>query len=140
MYLLACMALMMFLQLVFPVYQLVEPPIAYAGIILVMTGISVSAFSANMFRMANTGIEPFSEATTLVTDGFYGYSRNPMYVGMILVLAGTAFLMGGLGALLLVPVFGLIMRNCFVLAEERFLEAGFGQRYLDYKSQVRRWI
>ena len=63
-----------------------------------------------------------------------------MYMGMFLMLLGVAFLMGGIGALLPLPLFVLIIRNNFVLGEERFLEAAFGQHYLDYKSEVRRWI
>jgi protein-S-isoprenylcysteine O-methyltransferase Ste14 len=139
-YLLLSLILMFLLQRFFPVYQFVEPPDAYLGIVPVLFGISVAAFSASLFRKANTGIEPFSEASTLVTNGFYRISRNPMYVGMFMMLLGFAFLMGGVGALLPLPVFVLIIRNRFVLGEERFLEESFGQRYLEYKSQVRRWI
>jgi protein-S-isoprenylcysteine O-methyltransferase Ste14 len=93
-----------------------------------------------MFKVADTGLEPFSEATVLVTGGFFRVTRNPMYMGMFLMLAGVAILMGSVGAVLPVPVFVLIIRNNFVLAEERFMESVFGQPYLDYKSKVRRWI
>ena len=96
--------------------------------------------SAAMFKRAGTGIEPFDEATTLVSGGFYRYSRNPMYLGMFLMLTGAAFLMGSIGAVLPVLIFVAIIRNNFVLGEERFLEASFGQQYLDYKSTVRRWL
>jgi len=100
----------------------------------------MAAISAHLFKKAGTGIKPFDEATTLVKDGFYRYSRNPMYLGMCLMLTGSAFLMGSIGALLPIPVFVLIIRNKFVAAEERFLEASFGERYLEYKSTVRRWL
>lgn len=103
-------------------------------------GIMMSAISAGMFKQAKTGIEPFEEATTLITGGFYRVTRNPMYLGMFLMLFGVAFLMGSLGALLPLLMFVLIIRNNFVLGEERFLEAAFGQGYLDYKSGVRRWF
>ena len=103
-------------------------------------GIIMAAISVGMFKKAGTGIMPFDEATTLVTSGFYRYTRNPMYVGMFLMLAGVAFLMGSIGAALPVLVFILIIRNNFVMGEERFLEASFGQQYLDYKSTVRRWF
>ena len=93
-----------------------------------------------MFKRAGTGIEPFDDATTLVRAGFYRYSRNPMYLGMFLMLSGVAFLMGSVGASLPVLAFAIIIRNNFVLGEERFLEASFGQQYIDYKSEVRRWF
>lgn len=128
------------MQLLLPVYQYSHPPFAYLGIIAVFLGISMAAISASMFKRDGTGIVPFDEATTLVTTGFYRFTRNPMYMGMFLMLLGVAFLMGGIGALLPLPLFVLIIRNNFVLGEERFLEAAFGQHYLDYKSDVRRWI
>ena len=139
-YLLISLVLMWLMQSYLPVYQYIQPPFAYVGIITVLFGITMAAISAGMFRRAGTGIEPFDEATTLVTIGFYRFSRNPMYMGMFLMLLGVAFLMGTVGALLPVPVFVLIIRNNFVLGEERFLEAAFGRHYLDYKSEVRRWI
>ena len=139
-YLLICLVLMWLMQSYLPVYQYIQPPFAYMGIVAVLFGITMAAISAGMFKQAGTGLEPFDEATTLVTIGFYRFTRNPMYMGMFLMLLGVAFMMGGVGALLPVPVFVMIIRNNFVLGEERFLEAAFGQHYLDYKSEVRRWI
>lgn len=131
---------MWLMQLNFPLLQIVHEPVAYAGVVAVFFGIFMAALSVGKFKKAGTGIIPFDEATTLVTSGFYRYTRNPMYIGMFLMLAGVAFLMGSIGAVLPVPVFMLIIRNKFVMDEERFLEASFGRQYLDYKSTVRRWI
>jgi protein-S-isoprenylcysteine O-methyltransferase Ste14 len=139
-YLLITLLVMWLVQRFLPVYQFIDEPLAYAGILPVFFGISMAAISAGMFKKAGTGIEPFDEATCLVTSGFYRVTRNPMYMGMFLMLMGVAFLMGNIGALLPLPVFILIIRNNFVLGEERFLEAAFGQHYLDYKSAVRRWL
>ena len=139
-YLLIILVLMWLMHMVFPGFQYVHEPAAYAGISGVFLGIAMAAVSAGMFKKAGTGIEPFDEATVLVTSGFYGYTRNPMYLGMFLMLTGAAFLMGSVGAALPVLAFMLIIRNNFVMGEERFLEASFGQQYLDYKSTVRRWF
>jgi len=138
--LLVTLVLMWLMHYVFPIYQYVHEPLAYLGIAGVFSGIFMAAISAHLFKKAGTGIKPFDEATMLVKDGFYRYSRNPMYLGMCLMLTGSAFLMGSIGALLPIPVFVLIIRNKFVAAEERFLEASFGERYLEYKSTVRRWL
>ena len=137
---LVTLVLMWLMHYVFPIYQYVHEPLAYLGIAGVFSGIFMAAISAHLFKKAGTGIKPFDEATMLVKDGFYRYSRNPMYLGMCLMLTGSAFLMGSIGALLPIPVFVLIIRNKFVAAEERFLEASFGERYLEYKSTVRRWL
>lgn len=134
------LALMWLSHRYIPLHQYISEPAAYSGIIFVLSGITVAAISAAMFKKADTGLEPFSEATALVTGGFFRISRNPMYMGMFLMLAGVAILMGSVGAMLPVPVFVLIIRYNFVLAEERFMESVFGQQYLDYKSEVRRWI
>lgn len=139
-YLLACLVLMLAFRIWLPVYAFIEPPQAYAGLVAVLFGIAVSATSSGMFNKAGAGVEPFSEATVLVTDGLYRFSRNPMYLGMFIMLLGFAFMMGRLGALLPLPIFVLIIHKRFVIAEESFLEAAFGQKYLDYKSRVRRWI
>ena len=131
---------MWFMQFNFPVYQYIHEPLAYAGVAAVLMGIAMAAISAGAFKMAGTGIKPFDEATFLVQSGFYRFTRNPMYLGMFLMLTGVAFLMGSVGAAIPVLLFVVIIRNNFVLAEERFLEASFGQQYLDYKSGVRRWL
>ena len=139
-YLLGSLVLMGLLQRFLPLYQYVQPPLAYAGVIFVLLGIVISAVSANLFVKAETGLLPFEDATTLVTGGLYRFTRNPMYLGMFLMVFGAAFLMGSFGALIPLLVFMLIIRYNFVAGEERFMEAAFGQQYLDYKSNVRRWI
>jgi len=140
MYLLASLVLMGLLQVFFPVYQYMDPPLAYLGIVAVLVGITIAAISAGLFKKAQTGIMPFDPASTLITTGFYRFTRNPMYMGMFLMLLGVAFLLGSIAVLFPVLLFILVIRNNFVLGEERFLEATFGQHYLDYKSAVRRWL
>lgn len=139
-YLLASLVLMALLQFFLPLHQYVQPPFAYAGLIIVFAGIGLSAIAAGMFVKAGTGLIPFEEATALVTGGIFRFSRNPMYVGMFLMVFGSAFLMGSVGALIPLLIFILIIRYNFVAGEERFMEATFGQSYLDYKSKVRRWF
>jgi len=139
-YLFLALALMWLLHRYFPVHQYIDTPIAYAGVIPVLFGIAMAAISAGMFVKVDTGLKPFDEATSLVTGGFYRITRNPMYMGMFLMLFGVAFLLGSVATLLPLVLFILIIRYNFVLGEERFLEAAFGQSYLDYKSEVRRWI
>lgn len=124
----------------FPLYQYIDEPVAYIGIIAVFLGIAMAVISARTFRKAGTGIRPFEEATSLVTTGFYRFTRNPMYLGMFLMLIGVGMLLGSIGAILPAIVFIMIIRNNFVLGEEQFMEASFGQQYLDYKAKVRRWI
>ena len=83
---------------------------------------------------------PFEPSTVLVTEGAFRFTRNPMYLGLVLLLAGIAIALGSVGALLPIPVFVWIIQAWFILGEERFLEEIFGEAYLAYKSRVRRWL
>ena len=139
-YLLSTFILMWLLHHFVPVYRFIEPPMAYAGTVVILFGIIMTAISAGVFVKVDTGLVPFDEAKVLVTGGFFRFTRNPMYIGMLLILLGAGFMFGSVSALFPIPVFFLIIRNIFVLAEERFCEAAFGQQYLDYKTKVRRWI
>jgi protein-S-isoprenylcysteine O-methyltransferase Ste14 len=89
---------------------------------------------------ARTGILPGEAARTLLTRGPFRYSRNPLYVGLILVYVGIALLYDSGWALLLLPAAALLLHYGAVLPEERYLEAKFGDEYRAYKTRVRRWV
>ena len=100
----------------------------------------MTAVSAAAFKKVATGLLPFNEATALVTGGFYRYSRNPMYLGMVLLLLGTAMLCGTAGTLLPIPFFVWVIHRNFIPGEERLMAAAFGEEYLEYQNRVRRWV
>ncbi len=110
------------------------------GIIILLFGVAMIAWSAVGFARAGTNAIPFREASALVTGGFYRITRNPMYLGMVLILVGGGLKIGSLGALLPIPMFVVVIRRNFILGEERFLEETFGEEYLEYKKRVRRWL
>ncbi len=139
-YFLGALVLMSVMHFWMPLAEFVPAPFNYAGALLVAMGLGIAAVSAWDFNKADTGIVPFDEATTLVTSGFYRFSRNPMYLGMVFLLLGTAILFGTAGTLIPIPFFIWIIRNNFILGEERFLEETFGEQYLDFKNRVRRWL
>jgi protein-S-isoprenylcysteine O-methyltransferase Ste14 len=123
-----------------PLARLFDAPWRWFGLAPGVFGLWMMAVSARAFRKADTGLLPFAEVTALVTDGFFRYTRNPMYLGMASLLFGVALLLGTAGALLSVPLFVWVIRRNFILAEERFLEETFGKAYLAYKRRVRRWF
>ena len=110
------------------------------GTALAGLGLIMLAWSVSGFLKAGTNPVPFQEASALVTSGFYRITRNPMYLGMLLLLLGIALKSGRLGAFLPIPVFAVIIHFRFILPEERFMEDAFGDEYLQYKSRVRRWL
>lgn len=123
------------------------PVLAYRTAVLQYAGVAIGAFgmvmmvmSAGAFKKAETGLVPFEEATVLVTHGFFRFTRNPMYLGMVLLLTGLALILGSLSVLVPIPLFAWIIQRNFIYGEERFMEAAFGQQYLDYRNKVRRWL
>jgi protein-S-isoprenylcysteine O-methyltransferase Ste14 len=123
-----------------PIVEIVPWPWILAGVPLIVLGIAMSASSAGAFRRAGTPVIPFETSTTLVLRGWYRVTRNPMYLGLALALAGVGLLQGSLGALLPLPAFIAILHFRFILGEERFLEGIFGEEYRAYKSRVQRWF
>lgn len=97
-----------------------------------------SGFQA--MRKAHTNIDPREPATTVVTDGPFRYTRNPLYLGLTLTYAGISFLSNALWAILLLPVVLVVMTYGVIKREERYLEQKFGEQYLSYKAKVRRWF
>lgn len=94
------------------------------------------------FYNHSTSIDPHKpdKASYLVTDGIYSISRNPMYVGLVFFLAGYGFYLGDLLTLLVLPLFVGYMNRYQIIPEEEVMAEKFGDDYLRYKSQVRRWL
>lgn len=110
------------------------------GLSLIGLGFVFALNSMFRFRKAETGIVPFSKSTTLILEGFYKFTRNPMYVGMNVFLIGLLITLNNFFNLVFVIIFFLIVRNLFVLKEEVQMEETFGEEYLSYKKKVRRWL
>ena len=91
------------------------------------------------FRSAGTHVEPWKPATALVTGGIYGSLRNPMYVGLTLILAGLSILLASDWMLVMTIVFVPVIHFGVVRREERYLEAKFGEAYRQYKARVPRY-
>jgi protein-S-isoprenylcysteine O-methyltransferase Ste14 len=110
------------------------------GFALIVVGVATSAAGAAAFKKAGTAVRPFEPAAVLVRAGLYRYSRNPMYVGLLLVTIGAATVLGTASAFVPPVVFFFILRSQFVLPEEEFLHRAFGDAYSTYTQQVRRWL
>lgn len=109
--------------------------VALAGVVLAITGVCT-------FRANQTTVDPRTpgEASKLVVGGVYRWSRNPMYVGMVLLLTGWALYLSSAAALFLLPAFVGYMTAFQIKPEERILLAKFGASYAEYLSAVRRWV
>ncbi|MDJ0682489.1 MAG: isoprenylcysteine carboxylmethyltransferase family protein [Xenococcaceae cyanobacterium MO_167.B52] len=132
--------LMISLHLWLPVKELFFSPITYLGIIAVAIGIIIVLFCVYLFRQNNTTIKPFQESSYLVTEGLFNYSRNPIYLGMVIILMGVWIYLGSLTPVFIIPIFTWLIQEIFIKAEELMLEEKFGESYQEYKATVRRWI
>jgi len=131
---------MLALDRVLPLFRVLHPPISYLGAAPVALGVLIVLISAGLFRRRATTINPFGEPAVVVQDGFYRFSRNPMYLGMLLALIGVGLWLGNVLALLLAPAFVAIMTRWYIVREEQLLEGRFGEVYRAYRSRVRRWV
>jgi len=139
-YFLAALLLMLLLANLLPLVHLVYVPLRICGGVIILAGLILTATGAWTFKRADTPVRPFEQATTLVTAGVYRYTRNPMYLGLLIMLIGAWIALGKLSPLLIIPVFFFVIREGFVLPEEEFLEKIFGDQYRNYRSRVRRWV
>ena len=139
-YFLSCLILMTALYFLLPVARIIPFPYAYAGILFIAFGLGIMLIAVGAFRKVKTPLVPFERSTTLVVEGMYQFTRNPMYLGMVLVLAGVGVLFGVVGAFLPIPFFTWVITANFIRGEERFLEDIFGEEYVAYKKKIRRWV
>ena len=115
--------------------QVLAALFAGAGIVVALSGVLA-------FRRANTTVDPRvpQQSSSLVIRGIYRYSRNPMYVGFLLLLMAWAFYLSNAAALALLPLFVLHINRFQIVPEERFLLQKFGADYQAYCETVRRWL
>ncbi len=139
-YVLISVLLMLVLHFLFPLLQIITSPYTYLGIGLIGSGLGVVIWAANLFDKVDTTIKPFNESSYLATEGLYQYTRNPMYVGMVMILIGVATVLGSLATYFIIPIFMGLITQKFIIKEEQMLEEKFGQEYLIYKGKVRRWV
>ncbi len=110
--------------------------------VLVASGLALAGDSLRRFVRARTWFHPVhpERATTLVVDGAYRWTRNPMYLGLLLMLAGWAAWFGSLTPLLVLPAFVAVLTRLQIVPEERALLEKFGGAYAGYRDEVRRWF
>lgn len=139
-WLLVALVTMVALHVFAPVARVVPRGLFWAGATLAIAGLLLSNVAAIRLRRAGTPLESDLTPTALLTDGVFAWTRHPVYLGMLMLLAGQATMLGSVGALLTWPAFGLWLHWRYVGAEEHVLLATFGEAYERYRSRVRRWL
>ena len=125
------------------------PPLSFripgrtvVALALAALGVGSAIAGVIAFRDRHTTVNPLtpSASSAIVTGGIYRVSRNPMYLGFLLVLAGWGVYLSNAGTALLLPAFVAYLTRYQIKPEERALLAKFGTEYAQYMSRVRRWL
>ncbi|MDY7009357.1 MAG: isoprenylcysteine carboxylmethyltransferase family protein [Planctomycetota bacterium] len=104
-WLVASILIMLALHFLLPLRKVIPSPYRYLGILPMIIGILLNVWSDQLFKKNKTTVKPFEQSSRLITQGPYRFSRHPMYLGMVLILAGLAVLLGTASPTLVVPVF-----------------------------------
>jgi len=110
------------------------------GFVIIIGGLLLILAAARLFRRAGTAVEPTKPSTALVTDGIYARTRNPMYLGLSVILVGFGLATGSAWFLISLSIAVLAVTKLAIEREERYLAEKFGAEYLAYKSRVGRWF
>ena len=129
-----------FLNRLYPL-PVIERPlgIIIAGIFLVYACLTAGLAFYYMIK-AGTNVDVRKPTKAIVTESVYSYSRNPMYLSMVILLIAFTFLVNALWIAISIPFFMIIMQKGVIEREEAYLENKFGEEYIRYKNRVRRWI
>ena len=128
------------LHYLFPLTILIPFPYNLLGLLIVGLGIYLLLQSVRLLRSRNTTVEPGGNPSSLVTRSPYNYSRNPIYLGDLLIALGVATILSSLSAFIAPIMFFLVVNTIIIPFEENRLQKNFGIEYERYKGSVRRWL
>jgi len=133
-------ALGYFLNRLYP-FPVIERPLGMilAAIFFVYAALTGGLAFYYMIK-AGTNVDVRKPTKAIVTESVYSYSRNPMYLSMVILLIAFTFLANALWIAISIPFFMIIMQKGVIEREEAYLENKFGEEYIRYKNRVRRWI
>ena len=112
----------------------------FGGVIVVAAILGLGLWSVVLFRRSGQSENPWKPTPSVVDRGPFRFTRNPMYLQMILVCVGIAIMLRNWWVLVLVPVGAGVLQRLAILPEEAYLERKFGDTYVAYKRRVRRWL
>jgi protein-S-isoprenylcysteine O-methyltransferase Ste14 len=120
---------------------LAVPPVLQAvGFLLAILGFLLGLAALITFRRAGTTVNPHGRAAHLVTSGIYSFTRNPIYLGFLLIVVGISLDAGTYWGIMLAPVLVILFNQLVIQPEEEYLTQRFGEQFTNYKGKVRRWL
>lgn len=132
--------IMILLNQYIPLVRFWETHACWIGIPMIILGLVIAQWHARLFKKLGTNLNTFRDPDILTTEGLFRFSRNPMYLGFLIILAGTWVVLGSAAPLLALLGFILLTNYWYIPIEERAMLGKFGENYLNYQSKVRRWL
>ena len=110
------------------------------GLLMTFIGFLLGMGAFLEFRNARTTVDPHGSSQHVVTSGIYRFTRNPIYLGFLLMVIGLPLNSGSYWGVVMAPFYIFLMNRLVIEHEEDYLEKKFGKTYASYKAQVRRWL
>ena len=110
------------------------------GLLLTFIGFLLGIGAFIEFRRARTTLDPHGSAKQIVTSGIYRFTRNPIYLGFLLMVIGLPLNSGLIWGIVMAPLYMIVMTRLVIEREEAYLEKKFKDQYTSYKSRVKRWL
>jgi protein-S-isoprenylcysteine O-methyltransferase Ste14 len=112
------------------------------GFIIILVGLTIIFIAARQFKAVNTTINPIKpeNASVLVNNGIFSYSRNPMYLGMLLIIIGFSIIQNLMAIIAIMPIWIIYMTYLQIIPEEEAMKILFKEDFVNYCKKTRRWI
>jgi protein-S-isoprenylcysteine O-methyltransferase Ste14 len=139
-YLFISIVVMIAFHFLFPVMRIIPPLWNFLGLVPLAWGVVINLVADKAFHEASTTVKPFEESSALIAHGIFRVSRNPMYLGFVLILIGIAVLLRSLTPYAVVLAFAILMDRMYITVEQRMLAEKFGAEWEKYRQRTRRWL
>lgn len=123
-----------------PIAQVIKYPLNWLGFLFFLPGGILNIWTDQLFKKNKTTVKPDEKPSVLIQTGPFKISRNPMYLGMTMLLIGAGFILGTIISFAGAILFVAAMQFVFIPKEEKILHDAFGEEFEAYKEKVGRWI
>jgi len=139
-YFFACLIISVVLHYTLYSIEIIHYPFNLTGFLFFVLGTGLNIWPDQQLKKEKTTVKPFEKPSALIQTGAYKISRNPMYLGMSLLLMGAGFILGSIASFVGTIIFIASMEIIFIPEEERNMKMQFGEEFETYKKRVRRWL
>ncbi|MCW8804115.1 MAG: isoprenylcysteine carboxylmethyltransferase family protein, partial [Ignavibacteriaceae bacterium] len=139
-YFAVCLIITVLLHYFLPIKQIINYPFNLLGFLFFLIGGVLNIWTDQLFKKNETTVKPDEKPSAFIQTGPFKISRNPMYLGMAILLIGIGFILGSITSFAGFVLFIITMEIAFIPQEDMNLQEKFGDEYLAYKKRIRRWI